>query len=30
LRYEDLNAYFDAAGRSLRLAPGEGDETQLT
>jgi hypothetical protein len=30
LRYEDLNAYFDATGRSLQLAPGEGDETRLT
>jgi hypothetical protein len=30
LRYEDLNAYFDATGRPLQLAPGEGDEIQLT
>src|SRR5215207_3347581 len=30
LRYEDLNAYFEATGGSLRLAPGENDETQLT
>jgi hypothetical protein len=29
LRYEDLNAYFDATGRPLQLAPGENDETQL-
>ena len=30
LRYEDLNAYFEATGGSLLLAPGENDETQLT
>jgi hypothetical protein len=30
LRYEDLNAYFDATGGSLRLARGENDETRLT
>jgi hypothetical protein len=30
LRYEDLNAYFDTTGRPLQLAPGEGDEVQLT
>src|SRR5215213_6956935 len=30
LRYEDLNAYFEATGGSLRLAPVENDETQLT
>ena len=30
LRYEDLNAYFDATGRPLQLAPTENGETQLT
>jgi LmeA-like phospholipid-binding len=30
LRYDDLNAYFEATGRPLRLAPSEGDKTQLT
>ena len=30
LRYEDLNAYFDATGRPLQLAPAEDDQTQLT
>ena len=30
LRYEDLNAYFDATGGSLQLARGETDPTQLT
>jgi hypothetical protein len=30
LRYEDLNAYFDATGGSLQLAPGENDQTRLT
>jgi hypothetical protein len=30
LRYDDLNAYFEATGGSLRLAPGENDEIQLT
>jgi len=30
LRYEDLNAYFNATGRSLQLAPTENDQTQLT
>jgi hypothetical protein len=30
LRYEDLNAYFNATGRPLRLAPAENGETRLT
>jgi hypothetical protein len=30
LRYEDLNAYFNATGRPLQLAPAEDDQTQLT
>lgn len=29
LRYEDLNAYFDAIGRPLQLAPAGGDQTRL-
>src|SRR3712207_1280278 len=30
LRYEDLNAYFDATGRPLQLAPAENGEARLT
>jgi hypothetical protein len=30
LRYEDLNAYFNATGRSLQLAPTENNQTRLT
>jgi hypothetical protein len=30
LRYEDLNAYFNATGRPLQLAPADSGEAQLT
>jgi hypothetical protein len=30
LRYEDLNAYFDATGRRLQLAPAESGEARLS
>jgi hypothetical protein len=30
LRYEDLNAYFDATGRPLQLAPAENGQARLT
>jgi hypothetical protein len=30
LRYEDLNAYFDATGRPLQLTPAEDGQTRLT
>jgi hypothetical protein len=30
LRYEDLNSYFEATGRPLRLGPAEDGETRLT
>jgi hypothetical protein len=30
LRYEDINAYFEATGRPLQLAPAENGEARLT
>jgi LmeA-like phospholipid-binding len=30
LRYEDLNAYFDATGRPLQLAPADNGQARLT